>query len=98
MSWRPKNWSNPYIYYGSPYTLYEYESNDKHKAFEADTDAILEALKQQNIPPKIYADFLRYGLERGNAVLNGKENDIMYKGQKGILLFIPDEEDEVPKV
>ena len=89
-NWRPEDWQNPHLYYGSPHTMIDVESNKNRLAFEAGADAMLEALKKQGINHRVYADHLRFGFGRGAKVLEGKEETVTYQGVKGTLVFIPD--------
>ena len=58
---------------------------------EAGADAMLDALKATEVPIDVYADALRYGLERCTSIIGGHKDDITYKGRKGKLIFIPDD-------
>ena len=81
-NWRPDGWKNPYNLIGD---------NLAHPAYEAGADMLLTCLLRVGIPPEVYADFLRWGLERG---MENKTNRLdkvaTYKGKKGTLVFIPE--------
>ena len=87
-TWRPEGWETVApglrLYKGQPLR------NTRH-AFETGADAMLEALRKQGIDHKVYADHLRFGLDRGKKVIEGKEDTVTYQGVKGNLVFIPDD-------
>jgi len=88
-AWRPEGWKNEHIASASGEPIYP-----EHQVFEAGADAMLEALRRQGIDQKVYADHLRFGLDRGAKVLEGKEDTVTYQGVKGTLVFIPDNDDD----
>jgi hypothetical protein len=94
MNWRPKGWENPYkegvqIAWDREIDL---SQETQQACFEVGADAMLEALKKQAIPHEVYADYLRYGFDRGAKIFTGEEDKVTYQGVKGTLVFIPDAE------
>lgn len=90
--WRPDGWEDIK-------TLSEVKYGGKEfcwspSDYEAGADAMLEALREEGIPPKVFGDFLRYaryttGVPLTNEVV--KEGEIYFEGIKGKLVFIPDD-------
>jgi len=91
-NWRPDGWENnkKIVLYGGGRQTGRAEYAISKAFFEAGADAMLEALKKQGIDHSVYADHLRFGIDRGVQVLNGKEDTIAYQGARGTLAFIPD--------
>ncbi len=73
--YRPPEFENPYLYFGSPHTEFDVINNWKHKAFEAGADAMLEGLRVNRISVLSYiwvADAVEWADRKG-----------------GMLVFIP---------
>lgn len=62
--WRPRDWQNPYKYERKLSGLKKkLDSWDKADAYEAGADAMLEAVKSQEVTYGYNEDFDCYGLE-----------------------------------
>jgi len=93
-NWRPDGWENnkKIVLYGGGRQTGRAEYSISKASFEAGADAMLEALKKQGIDHRVYADHLRFGVDRGTKVIEGREDTVTYQGVKGTLVFIPDKE------
>jgi len=88
MSWRPEGWKNRFSIASGA----DPADGERFIDYEAGADAMLGALKKRGIDLRVYADHLRFGIDRGAKVLEGKEDTVTYQGVKGTLVFIPDKE------
>ena len=78
LMYRPKDWENPHLYFGSPHTEFDEISNGVYKAYEAGADAMLEGLR-------------KYGEAMG-ASMDEVPYELRVGGRKGYLVFIPEEQ------
>lgn len=88
--WRPDNWEKTAFNLGfaTPYKCQSNELRAFSDGVEVGADAMLEALKEYEIPPEIIDPLLRFGTRRE---CDSGERGIWYQGIKGKLVFIPDE-------
>ena len=88
--WRPNNFENPYLYFGSPRTEMDLISNDRRLAFEAGADVILELLAELYGRKIIRTPFVPQCEVKGNTATASMDYGEPKIGTQ-IDFFIPDE-------